>query len=64
MAWDLETSLKKAKIEKEWIFGDRYFRIGDPFQWVDGDLQISKSDFRGSIDLCNGYQVIMKNMKH
>ena len=50
MAWDLETSLKKAKIEKEWIFGDRYFRIGDPFQWVDGDLQISKSDFRGSID--------------
>lgn len=51
MVWDLEASLKKAKIEKEWIFGDRYFRIGDPFQWVDGDLQISKSDFRGSVDL-------------
>jgi len=55
MAWDLDASLKRALVRQKWIFGDRYFRIGNPFIWVDGPLQLSSFDFRGVVDLAQWY---------
>lgn len=55
MAWDLDASLKRALVRQNWIFGDRYFRIGNPFIWVDGPLQLSSFDFRGVVDLAQWY---------
>ena len=51
MAWDLDASLKRALVRQNWIFGDRYFRIGNPFIWVDGPLALSSFDFCGVVDL-------------
>ena len=51
MSWELEQSLKIALTKKKWIYGDKYFRIGNPFAWVDGDLQISRMNFSGVVDL-------------
>lgn len=55
MSWDLELSLKKNLLKKKWIFADKYFRIGNPFEWIDGELQLSKHDFSGVIDLLQWY---------
>lgn len=55
MSWDLEASLKRALVRQGWIFGDRYFRIGNPFVWVDGPLQLSSFDFGGVVDLAQWY---------
>lgn len=55
MSWDLEASLKRALVRQRWIFGDRYFRIGNPFIWVDGPLGLSSFDFRGVVDLAQWY---------
>lgn len=55
MSWDLDASLKRALVRQKWIFGDRYFRIGNPFIWVDGPLQLSSFDFRGVVDLAQWY---------
>ncbi|MDK9723654.1 MAG: class I SAM-dependent methyltransferase [Sterolibacteriaceae bacterium MAG5] len=55
MSWDLEASLKRALVRQGWVFGDRYFRIGNPFTWVDGPLQLSSFDFRGVVDLAQWY---------
>ena len=41
MTWDLEASLKKALVTQGWVWGDKYFRTGNPFIWVDGTLQLS-----------------------
>ena len=55
MSWDFEESYKKNIQKKKYIYGDKYFRIGNPFEWVDGDLQLSKQDFSGVIDLLQWY---------
>jgi hypothetical protein len=55
MSWDLDASLKRAVVRQGWIFGDRYFRMGNPFIWVDGGLQLSTYDFRGVVDLAQWY---------
>ena len=55
MSYDLDQSLKNALVKKKWIYGDKYFRIGNPFEWVDGNLQISKLNFRGVVDLMQWY---------
>ena len=55
MSWDLEESLKRAIVREGWVFGDKYFRIGNPFTWVDGSLQLSSYDFRGTVDLAQWY---------
>lgn len=42
---DVVESLKKSLIEQRWYLGDRFYRLGHPFQWVDGDysnLQIAE----------------------
>ena len=49
--WDLVESRKRALVRGGWIFGDRYFRIGNPFDWVDGTLQLAKDSYKGDIDL-------------
>ena len=38
---DILDSLNKAKSKKGWIYGEKMNRIGDPFQWVDGE-QLNK----------------------
>ena len=41
---DIEQSLQKAMIEKQWILGDKQIaRTGNPFEWVDGDTSIMKT---------------------
>lgn len=55
MSWDMEASLKRALIRQGWIYGDLYFRIGNPFLWVDGPLQLGSFDFRGVVDLAQWY---------
>lgn len=55
MSWDLDASLKKALVRDGWVFGDKYFRIGNPFSWVDGNLQLSSYDFRGVVDIAQWF---------
>ena len=55
MSWDLEASLKRALVKQQWVFGDRYFRLGNPFIWVDGSIQLSPYDYRGVVDLAQWY---------
>ena len=55
MSWDLEASLKRALVKQQWVFGDRYFRLGNPFIWVDGSIQLSPYDYRGIVDLAQWY---------
>jgi hypothetical protein len=55
MSWDFEESYKRNIIKKKYIYGDIYFRIGNPFEWIDGNLQLSKQDFSGVIDLLQWY---------
>lgn len=58
MSWDIETSLKRALVRQSWLFGDRWCRKGNPFQWVDGPLTSGKHDFSGIIDLKTWYASI------
>jgi len=55
MSWDFEFSYKKNIQKKKWVFGDKYFRIGDPFKWVDGDLGLANQDFTGIVALLQWY---------
>ena len=34
---DVEDSFKRAMVRQRWIFGEKYFRLGHPFEWVDGN---------------------------
>jgi len=51
MSWDIDASLKRALIKQGWIWGDRYYRKGNPFVWVDGPLALGPNDYSGIIDL-------------
>jgi len=55
MSWDFEESYKRNIQKKKYIYSDKYFRIGNPFEWIDGSLQLSKQDFSGVIDLLQWY---------
>ena len=55
MSWDLNASLKRALVKQQWVFGERYFRLGNPFTWVDGSIQLSSYDYRGVVDLAQWY---------
>ncbi|MDC1427925.1 hypothetical protein N8156_04330 [Rhodospirillaceae bacterium] len=55
MAWDLDASLKRALVKQQWVFGERYFRLGNPFIWIDGSIQLSPYDYRGIVDLAQWY---------
>lgn len=35
---DIKQSLNKAISDQGWIYGERQHRIGNPFEWVDGNL--------------------------
>ena len=36
---DIVQSLKRAMVRQGWIYGDKAYRIGHPFEWIDGDQQ-------------------------
>ena len=55
MAWDLDASLKRALVKQQWVFGERYFRLGNPFIWIDGSILLSPYDYRGIVDLAQWY---------
>ena len=55
MSWDLEASLKRALVKQGWIWGDKYFRVGNPYVWVDGPLQLTSYDYNGIVDLAQWY---------
>ena len=55
MSWDLNASLKRALVKQQWVFGKKYFRLGNPFTWVDGSIQLSSYDYRGIVDLAQWY---------
>jgi len=40
---DILESLNKSRIKSGWLYGEKMNRIGDPFQWVDGE-QLNKFD--------------------
>ena len=44
---DIRKSLKKALSDQGWIFGDKQHRIGNPFEWVDGDLTTNLGEVQG-----------------
>ncbi|MCK5013492.1 MAG: hypothetical protein KAS66_06705 [Candidatus Omnitrophica bacterium] len=44
---DIRKSLKKAISDQGWIYADRQHRIGNPFEWVDGDLTANLGAFTG-----------------
>ena len=40
---DIIESLNKARAKSGWLYGEKMNRIGDPFQWIDGE-QLNKLD--------------------
>ena len=44
---DIIQSLNRAMVKQGWNHGDRFFRIGHPFEWIDGDNQPNLYSVRG-----------------
>ena len=36
---DINQSRNKAMVHLGWLAGDKMWRLGNPFEWVDGDKQ-------------------------
>lgn len=44
---DIRKSLKEAISNQGWIYADKQHRIGNPFEWVDGDLTPNLGEING-----------------
>jgi len=55
MTSDIDASLKRALVRQRWVFGDRWYRKGNPFQWVDIHQTAVKHDFNGIVALKTWY---------
>lgn len=44
---DIRQSLERALSNQGWIYADKQHRIGNPFEWVDGDLTTNLGEVRG-----------------